>query len=259
LLALSLSNRFIITEELPYIYEPFGNSLLGSLGNSLFLLLGSFFATIFIIYLIKFKKIQFLKVFLTITLSIPIFFLTTLSLIVVLSDFFLEIFVFVISLIFGAFVTLTAIFSFFIRKMRIVSIFLSIIISAEIGTFFVMIIRPPTILILPIIFAIYDIYAVFRGPLKKLIESDHASSIAPLSTSVGELQLGMGDSIFYSLMPVAGYLLGGILSSILVIISIHVGVIITLHLLSKRGAFPGLPIPVAFASLTLVPFIFNIL
>ena len=45
--------------------------------------------------------------------------------------------------------------------------------------------KPPTIIVIPIVFALYDIYAVFRGPLKSIVNSsDDSLDLRPLFVSL---------------------------------------------------------------------------
>ena len=113
--------------------------------------------------------------------------------------------------------------------------------------------KPPTIIIIPIVFALYDIYAVFRGPLKSLVNSHEDSlDLRPLFVNLGRFNVGTGDLIFYSMIPSSVFLLIDLPSAFLSILLIHIGFISTLYLLKRFEIFPGLPIPVA---LSLIPYV----
>ena len=114
-------------------------------------------------------------------------------------------------------------------------------------------IKPPTIIIIPIAFALYDIYAVFRGPLKSLINSSEESlDLRPLFVNLGRFNIGTGDLIFYSMIPSSVFLLIDIQSAFLSILFVHVGLVFTLYLLKHFEIFPGLPVPV---TLSLIPYV----
>ena len=71
--------------------------------------------------------------------------------------------------------------------------------------------KPPTIIVIPIVFALYDIYAVFRGPLKSIVNSsDESLDLRPLFVSLGRFNIGTGDLIFYSMIPSSVFLLIGL-------------------------------------------------
>ena len=114
-------------------------------------------------------------------------------------------------------------------------------------------IKPPTIILIPIAFALYDIYAVFRGPLKSLINSSEESlDLRPLFVNLGRFTIGTGDLIFYSMIPSSIFLLIDLQSAFLSILFVHVGLVSTLYLLKHFEIFPGLPVPV---TLSLIPYV----
>ena len=114
-------------------------------------------------------------------------------------------------------------------------------------------IKPPTIILIPIAFALYDIYAVFRGPLKSLINSSEESlDLRPLFVNLGRFTIGTGDLIFYSMIPSSIFLLIDLQSAFLSILFVHVGLVFTLYLLKHFEIFPGLPVPV---TLSLIPYV----
>ena len=114
-------------------------------------------------------------------------------------------------------------------------------------------ITPPTIILIPIAFALYDIYAVFRGPLKSLINSSEESlDLRPLFVNLGRFNIGTGDLIFYSMIPSSIFLLIDLQSAFLSILFVHVGLVFTLYLLKHFEIFPGLPVPV---TLSLIPYV----
>jgi hypothetical protein len=129
-------------------------------------------------------------------------------------------------------------------------------VGAEVGSFFAGTLSPLTsfpwtALLLPLAFAVYDIYAVFRGPLKHLIGASPSLVLNGMSVKLGEFTVGLGDIVFYTMLPsMALYYianstsyLSGIYASLMTMLVIDLGVGITLFLLSKRRLLPGLPIP----------------
>jgi presenilin-like A22 family membrane protease len=106
--------------------------------------------------------------------------------------------------------------------------------------------------ILILIFAsIYDIIAVFKGPLKKIFEKDIDLTIFRFSLiNFKGLIIGLGDIVFYSLLISFSFINFGLISAIAASIGIIIGSCITLSLLKKDYPFPGLPMPI-FIGLTL--------
>jgi hypothetical protein len=67
-----------------------------------------------------------------------------------------------------------------------------------------------------------------------------------LSFSFKDIQMGLGDLVFYSMLTGVVFFsfLPNILPTIVSILGIMAGSIITLFILEKRGIFPGLPFPI---------------
>jgi hypothetical protein len=104
-----------------------------------------------------------------------------------------------------------------------------------------------TVLLMPVIFACWDIYAVFRGPMTKL-------AVALLQTQrlkylfvvkVGAVSIGLGDLMFYSMLASASVVFGTAAASQTQGAMLG-GFVVTMLLLrnGKHRALPALPIPI---------------
>jgi presenilin-like A22 family membrane protease len=93
--------------------------------------------------------------------------------------------------------------------------------------------------------AIYDIFAVYKGPVGKIAASG-LDQLEGLSFSFKDIQMGLGDLVFYSMLmgAILFYFLPDLIPTLASIIGILVGSIITLFMLQKKGIFPGLPFPI---------------
>ncbi len=93
--------------------------------------------------------------------------------------------------------------------------------------------------------AVYDIIAVYRGPVGKIAESG-LDQLSGLSYAFKDIQMGLGDLVFYSMLAGAMFFSfpSSILPTAMSIVGICVGSIITLFMLEKKGIFPGLPFPI---------------
>lgn len=120
----------------------------------------------------------------------------------------------------------------------------SLLLSSEAGAYLALVFTPPTIYIILLLFALYDYYSVNRGPLKKVVEQ---VPFGALSVDFGNVSMGLGDELFYSMIPSAAYLMRGPVAAALMLVVIDLGVVATLMLLSKRKALPGLTIPLLLA------------
>ncbi|MCW4054584.1 MAG: presenilin family intramembrane aspartyl protease [Candidatus Bathyarchaeota archaeon] len=95
--------------------------------------------------------------------------------------------------------------------------------------------------------AIYDVFAVYYGPVGKIAHSG-LDQLHGLSYSFKDVQMGLGDLVFYSML--VGSILfefqPTLLPCLVAIIGITVGSFLTLIMLETKGIFPGLPFPIVF-------------
>ena len=91
--------------------------------------------------------------------------------------------------------------------------------------------------------AVYDIIAVYKGPVGK-IASSGLDQLKGLSFSFKDIQMGLGDLVFYSMLCAA--MLRWLNSSAYAFsfIGVLVGSFVTFRILEKRSMFPGLPVPI---------------
>ena len=100
--------------------------------------------------------------------------------------------------------------------------------------------------------AVYDVIAVYKGPVGKIADSG-LDQLKGLSFSFREIQMGLGDLVFYSMLCSVMLLntdFGGWAPYLLSLAGVLVGSFLTFIMLKKKGVFPGLPIPI-FLGLTL--------
>ena len=94
--------------------------------------------------------------------------------------------------------------------------------------------------------AIYDIVAVYKGPVGK-IASAGLDQLKGLSFAFKDIQMGLGDLVFYSMLSAVMVLngdFGGWIPYLGSLLGILIGSFITFRILEKKGVFPGLPIPI---------------
>lgn len=93
--------------------------------------------------------------------------------------------------------------------------------------------------------AVYDVIAVYKGPVGKIAASG-LDQLQGLSFSFKDIQMGLGDLVFYSMMMGVIFFsfLPNLLPTLMTIIGILAGSIITFFALEKKGIFPGLPFPI---------------
>ena len=245
-LTLLLASVYSSSQVYVPAYEPFGSSVAGSVGNSLIMLVSVFSVTLGLVWLVRKKMINFIKRFLTIFIIFTGILLTNLLTQILLSTWNNDTEILQASLILSLVVGSIIGVSVLKKTNRFLGIFSALILSVEVATYFAIFLRPPTVFILPIVFALYDIYAVFIGPLKTLI-SDGQVALGPLVAHLGTLEIGLGDLVFYSFLPSVGLIMIGVNAAFFAVIATNFGLFITLLMLRKRESFPGLPIPVILA------------
>jgi presenilin-like A22 family membrane protease len=99
--------------------------------------------------------------------------------------------------------------------------------------------------------AVYDIYAVYRGPVGKIAQRG-LEELRGLSFSFKDVQMGLGDLTFYSMLTGLVLAAAGPIVCAASTIGILIGVFLVLKMLEKRGMFPGLPFPVLLGLLPLI-------
>jgi presenilin-like A22 family membrane protease len=101
--------------------------------------------------------------------------------------------------------------------------------------------------------AVYDVFAVYRGPVGKIAQSSTGlEQLQGLSYAFKDVEMGLGDLVFYSLLTGAIFfgfansygLPLGILPCLVSIVGIMAGSVITFFMLERKGIFPGLPFPI---------------
>jgi presenilin-like A22 family membrane protease len=240
-------------------YAPAGTSPLGSIVNAVILVGFAFALTVGLVWLLRRKMVLSFKMVIFGSLAVSSFVLTFVT-----ADVFAVNFLpasFEVPVAFGVPVAVVALigYTIFVKNRPWLSTVILAFVGAEVGSFFAETLSPWTALALPIAFSIYDIYAVFRGPLKTLVGTAPGIALVGMSIKAGEFTLGLGDVVFYTLLPSLAlfqlYSQFGILPALLTIAAIAVGMTITLFFLSKRRLLPGLPIPMLLGVLVIAGFL----
>ena len=91
--------------------------------------------------------------------------------------------------------------------------------------------------------AVYDVFAVYYGPVGKIAHLG-LDQLQGLSYSFKEVQMGLGDLVFYSMLSGIMLFNFGLISWLVSLVGILVGSFFTLVMLEKKGIFPGLPFPI---------------
>ena len=118
-------------------------------------------------------------------------------------------------------------------------------VGGALGVFFGKFIPLYSAVVILAFLAIYDVIAVYRGPVGKIAQSSGLDELQGLSFSFKDIQMGLGDLVFYSMLTGAIFFnFMNLLPTIAAIIGILAGSIITFFMLERKGIFPGLPFPI---------------
>ncbi len=98
-----------------------------------------------------------------------------------------------------------------------------------------------TALVLVGALVVYDIVAVFRGPVGALAKTVGSGDLPGAMYSYGELTIGMGDLVFYSLVATTALANFGVWSFLAAAAGILAGTYLGFKALSRYEMFPGLP------------------
>lgn len=98
-----------------------------------------------------------------------------------------------------------------------------------------------TALVLVGALVVYDIVAVFRGPVGALAKAVEAGDLRGAMYTYGELTIGMGDLVFYSLVATIAIVYYSPLAFLGTAVGIIAGSYFGFRALSRFEMFPGLP------------------
>jgi len=119
-----------------------------------------------------------------------------------------------------------------------------VLLGGGLGVFFSAAIPFFSAVLILVFLAVYDVFAVYYGPVGKIAHSG-LDQLQGLSYSFKDVQMGLGDLVFYSML--SGSILlnyNSLFPYFVCLIGILAGSFLTLIMLEKKGIFPGLPFPV---------------
>ncbi|HXY56818.1 MAG TPA: hypothetical protein VEH01_04300, partial [Nitrososphaerales archaeon] len=144
-------------------YQPAGTSSAGSVTNVLILVAFVLVATVVGVWLARRRRVKLFMGAIFLATGLALFLLTLLASIDLTSNYFSAYDSIYLSLAFASF-TIVVLTLVTLRKIPAWSaLFLTGLLSAEVGSYFASTIPILTALILPVAFSVYDIYTVFKG------------------------------------------------------------------------------------------------
>ena len=126
------------------------------------------------------------------------------------------------------------------------------IVGSLTGTFLGASIPTMTAIVLLIALAVYDLVSVYRGPIGKIAEMADLEDFKGAVLTVGDLTIGMGDLVFYSMLVSNAMVNFGALAYVGSFAGVVVGSFLGFKMLERRDVFPGLPIAICFGLVAMI-------
>jgi presenilin-like A22 family membrane protease len=236
-----------------YGITPFQEDILGSFGNAFyFVILVGVGASLLYLFL-KWKNLRLITLVTSFALTTGVFMLSVIYLFEAFSRFAIpnmEISILILSL----FITALADFAIFRTHSRVYTVVV-LCLGGALGTFLGASIPTLSAILILVFLAVYDAFAVYYGPVGKIAHSG-LDQLRGLSFSFKDIQMGLGDLTFYSMLSGHIFLYFGLIPCLASIIGILFGCLLAFKMLERKGIFPGLPLPTA---LGLIPLFISLL
>jgi len=125
-------------------------------------------------------------------------------------------------------------------------VLVTLLLGGALGAFLGVSIPTTSSLVLLTLLSLYDIVAVYLGPVGKIASEAEPERLKGISFTFREVHMGLGDLVFYSMLASRMLLVYGVKVWFASSLGILTGVYLGLKVLEKRRMFPGLPIALAF-------------
>ena len=219
-----------------------GESPAAPVGNALYFVVLIAAAAAFFYVLIKRKNIRVIKGLIVLSMTTSSMLLSVVYLLAIF-PYFDGVYYFIATIA----VAVTILFDLAIFRLGSIPRNVAVIcVGGALGIFFAKFIPLSSAIVLLVFLAVYDVIAVYKGPMGKIAQSSGLDMLQGLSFSFKDIQMGLGDLVFYSMMMGTMYFsfLPSILPTLTTVVGILAGSIVTFFALEKKGIFPGLPFPI---------------
>jgi presenilin-like A22 family membrane protease len=116
-----------------------------------------------------------------------------------------------------------------------------VLIGGLTGTFLGVSIPTLTAVALLLALSAYDLFAVYKGPIGKMAESTNLEEFTGAVFTYGDLTVGMGDMVFYSMLASNSMMNFGPTPFLAAATGLIIGAYLGFKMLEGRDMFPGLP------------------
>ena len=125
-------------------------------------------------------------------------------------------------------------------------VLVTLLFGGALGAFLGVSIPTTSALVLLTLLSLYDVIAVYLGPVGKIVSEAGPERLKGISFTFKEANIGLGDLAFYSMLASHMLLVYGFGACFASSLGILTGVYIGLKALEKKRVFPGLPFALAF-------------
>ena len=158
--------------------------------------------------------------------------------------------------------------------------FLAFLVALELGCCFPILLQTPLNYIVPAVYAVFDLYAIYYGRMGKLVKQVSASPKAAeprarpnsdtikksrlgswpefglLTVNFPHIEIGMADIAFYTMVPAVALVVVSVLAFIVVMVVLDMGVVVSFFVFKNKEVSPGLPIPILLGLIALLAMYF---
>jgi len=237
-----------------YAVTPFPESPAGSLGNGVYFVVLAAVGASLIYLLLKRKNLKVVTLITGFAITAAAFLLSSFYLYSAFSIFNVP-YAAVLVLVLAVPITVLTDLAIFRARGRGYSLTI-LLLGGALGAFLGISIPILSAVVILSFLAAYDVFAVYRGPVGKIAQSG-LDQLRGLSVSFRDIQIGLGDLTFYSMLMALVLANAGPALCIFSITGVLIGAFVALKMLERRGIFPGLPFPVALGLAPLIALLFH--
>ena len=244
-LAFGVFCAFLILTSPMEIYEitPFPEGVAGSFGNAFYFVILVGVGASLLYLLLKWKNPRLITWIIGFALTTAVFMLSMIYIFAAFSRFAIP-GMEALTLILALLITALADYAIFRKHSKICDLVV-LFLGGALGTFLGFSIPTLSAILILGFLAVYDVFAVYHGPVGK-IASSGLDQLRGLSFSFRDIQMGLGDLTFYSMLSGHMFINFGFISCLASIIGILFGCLLAFKMLERKGMFPGLPFPILF-------------
>jgi len=228
-----------VIPDIPIV--PFPDNVTGAAANGLYIVALVAVGATLCYLMLKRNNLKMIKVVISLVMTTASMLLSLIYISTILAhfSFYNDLLVIVMSIL------ITVVFDLIIFKFVKYRSAAIICVGGALGVFFSFLIPLYSTIAILVFLSIYDIFAVYRGPVGKIAQAD-LDQFPGLSYAFKDMQMGLGDLVFYAVLMGTMYFSfsSSILPAIMSLVGICIGAVMTFFMLEKKEIFPGLPFPI---------------